>query len=40
MYRISEECAKQLDEIALRNGVDVIVDDVLRGIQPIGDRRI
>jgi len=38
MYRISEACARELDDIALRNGVDVIVDDVLRGVQPIGDR--
>ena len=38
MYRITGECARELDNIALRNGVEIIVDDVLRGNQPVGDR--
>lgn len=38
MYKIDKECAKELDTIALKYDIDIIVDDVLRGVQPIGDR--
>jgi len=38
MYRLSPEALKEIDEIALKNGVEIVVDDVLRGIQPLGER--
>jgi len=36
--RITESAARELDSIALEYGVDIIVDDVLRGTQAFGER--
>lgn len=38
MYVITPECAGQLDEIALKYGIEIVVDDVMRGSQPVGNR--
>lgn len=38
LYRISESAAKAIDKVALKNGVEIIVDDVLRGTFPLGQR--
>jgi aspartate/methionine/tyrosine aminotransferase len=38
MMKLSEAAAKRIDDIAQRYGIQVIVDDVLRGSQPIGQR--
>lgn len=38
MYALSEAAAKEIDRIALREGVEIVIDDVLRGVQPIGQR--
>lgn len=38
MYKLSEEVAKELDKIALEHGVEIVIDEVLRGVQPIGER--
>lgn len=38
MFTLSPDAAKEIDQIALREGVDIIVDDVLRGVQPPGNR--
>jgi len=38
MYAITPECAAQIDEIALKHGIEIIVDDVMRGNQPLGNR--
>lgn len=37
-YRIDSSTAKEIDKIAQRYGVAVVVDDLLRGVQPLGDR--
>jgi len=38
MYRLSSEALQEIDHIALDHGVDIVVDDVLRGVQPLGER--
>jgi len=38
MYSLSEEQAKEIDRVAMDNGIDIIVDDVLRGVKPLGKR--
>ena len=38
MYNISESAAREIDRIALQHGVEIIIDDVLRGVQPVGQR--
>ncbi|MFC1801288.1 hypothetical protein ACFLZB_02400 [Nanoarchaeota archaeon] len=37
-YNISEAAAKEIEAVALKNGVVVVVDDVLRGTNPVGQR--
>ncbi|GEM_PF-5746661 len=37
-YKIDQKLAEEIDVIAQKYGIDIIVDDVLRGVQPIGDR--
>ena len=38
LYRISEAAAREIDTIALKYGVEIIIDDVMRGNQPLGQR--
>lgn len=38
MYRLSEQGVKECDRIAEKHGVTIVVDDVLRGTLPIGER--
>ena len=38
MYHISESALKQIDATAQKYGIDIIVDDVLRGTRPMQDR--
>lgn len=38
MYTPSEEQLREIDSIAQYHGINVIIDDVLRGVQPIGQR--
>jgi len=37
-YEISREAAKEIDTVALKHGVSIVVDDVLRGTREIGGR--
>ncbi len=37
-YSLTEDVCKELDRIALRHGVTVVIDEVNRGVQPIGER--
>ncbi|MEK6963908.1 MAG: hypothetical protein AABX70_05760 [Nanoarchaeota archaeon] len=39
MYQHSEEGCKEIDRIALNRGIDIVIDDVLRGTRPLEDRR-
>jgi len=39
MYKLSEDAAKEIDGIALKHNIEVIINDILRGVQPVGDRR-
>lgn len=38
MHTFSEAALNEVDRIALRENVAIIIDDVLRGVQPIGER--
>lgn len=38
LYELTPEAAREIDRIALKHGLDIIVDDVLRGTKPIGKR--
>jgi len=38
MYTLSQQAGKEMDAIALKHGIDIVVDDVLRGAQPMGER--
>ncbi|MBI2572380.1 hypothetical protein HYV86_00830 [Candidatus Woesearchaeota archaeon] len=38
MMNLSAQGAAEIDNIALQYGIDIIIDDVLRGVQPIGQR--
>ena len=38
LYEIKEEHAREIDRIALSRGIDIIIDEVLRGNRPIGQR--
>lgn len=38
-YHISEDAAKQINEIANKQGITIILDDLLRGNEPLGQRK-
>jgi len=38
MYNVSESAGKEMNDIALKHGIDIVIDDVLRGVQPMGQR--
>jgi aspartate/methionine/tyrosine aminotransferase len=38
IFRLSKDATKEVDRIALKEGIEIIVDDVLRGTLPIGER--
>jgi len=37
-YRITQKMAKEIDEVALRYGIEILIDDVSRGTLPVGQR--